>query len=69
MVQLTVEDCDNILSALNLLGARVDTLDYGEGDKTEEQRRALCRVRQNRKFCIAETESKVREIRRGLRDR
>jgi hypothetical protein len=66
MVELTAEDCDNIMSALTLLLARVDTLDYGEGDKTAEQRRALYRVRQNRKFCIAETESKVREIRRGI---
>jgi hypothetical protein len=69
MVDLTVEDCDNIMSALTLLLARVDMVDYGEGDETAEQRRALYRVRQNRKACIAETQSKVREIRRGLRDR
>lgn len=69
MVELTAEDCDNIMSALTLLLARVDTLDYGEGDQTAEQRRALYRVRQNRKACIAETQSKIREIRRGLKDR
>jgi len=69
VVQLTIEDCDTIMSGLNLLLARVDACDYGDGDKTEEQRRALYRVRQNRKTCIGETQSKVREIRRGLRDR
>jgi len=69
MVDLTIEDCDNIMSGLNLLLARVDMLDYGEDNKTEEQRPALYRVRENRKACINETESKVREIRRGLRDR
>jgi hypothetical protein len=69
MVDLTVEDCDNIMSALSLLSARVDSTNYGEGAQTDEQRAALYRVRLNRKICIAETQSKVREIRRGLKDR
>jgi hypothetical protein len=53
MVDLTVEDCDTIMSGLNLLLSRVDACEYGEGDKTDEQRRALSRVRQNRKVCIS----------------